>query len=1226
MAWTREQELAINHRGSNILVSAGAGAGKTGVMVERIRRLTIDEDVDVERLLVVTFTNAAASEMKEKIRIALNSTLSDCYAQKKVGQVDEKLGERIQFIKIQLSKLSRAQISTFHSFATKVIKEFYYLIGIEPSLAICDESQSKIFKAQAFELTLEEAFEEGRASFFDFLDAYSSGRDFRSVEEMVLLGYETLMTYQKPWQWLESQLSLYENKNLTSTPEFENPLKKEAKTRLKKANNFLTESLRLLDKDANKVQWQYISELLAEVDEALSHVEDGFEGLYMAIHGITLGSRFPSAGKKNINDYELMKEFYDKGKEVIVDLRERLFSDDVDRCLELLWISGNYGREYARLLKAFGENYRQIKSEARTMDMSDIEQYCYEILTHEDAAKHYRDRFLHICIDEYQDTSYIQEAIISKIERGNNLFMVGDVKQSIYSFRLAEPGIFQDKYRLYKEEPDKGLAIDLNKNFRSKSYILDSVNDIFIDFMEGYDEDAMLYTGWEKEESEFSPKLHIIHQGEDDEDQKDIEANLDVKAALDAASDLDLGEELDEEELSAIEIEATYCAKLIKESIGRPYFDNRSGKEKRLELRDIVILLRAVKGRGTKFARILEDHGISTFIDDSESYFDTIEIRTMLNLLKVIDNGSKDYPLLAIMMSSIFGFTSRELAIIRSYLPYGRFAMCLDRFAQADPEEVKKILDDKKASQSLEEIIEVQKKITYLKECISRWQDMGRRMPLGRFIWEVMVESGYYIKVGTMKKGEQRQANLRALVDFGVKYSKNEGASLYGFVGYISSIKEKNVNLSQVKLVGEGDQLVRIMTIHKSKGLDFPMVIVAGLGGKLRKGTGNKNIAFDYHIGMALRSVIPSEHWEKATIHQSLIQMAQEQKEMEESKRVLYVALTRAKAFMEMTGYYKGDIDKLKKSPDEISNYLSMMKPYSDTRILRAKDVASLAEGEGVELTYTADFEGILSEQERKEIKERIDFDYESLHPDRVKSKYSVTELNARIKSQKWDIDRIEKDLLEEIGADKLKEIGINDTLDRHPWEVQGDVAIRMPKFLGDTQEIKPWQVGTAYHELLSRISFERGDSEGMDYLEDVLRDLTARDIISIEVGRKMDLDKVLGFVKSPLGQIAKKGEKEGSLFKEKSFVMETFVEGEKTLVQGVLDAFVITKDSIIMWDYKSNYIDKNKILEEENRIANMYKGQLELYKKALEEAYGKKVERAFLYLLDIDKALEVEI
>lgn len=1027
MKWTKSQEKAIDLRGKNILVAAAAGSGKTAVLVSRIQKLVIEENESIDRMLIVTFTNAAASEMREKIERALSSLANDEDTPKRA------------YIKRQLDLLPSANISTFHAFSLEVIHRYFYLVDAEPNFQICDEIRSALLKEDAMNELMERLYDEDSKEFYSFLDKYSGERNDETFRKLVNDIHRTLESLPNPKEWLENACSSVEERFLT---------------------------------DAG-----FLKRVILEYDQIFS----------------------------------------------------------------------------------------EIKEKKGLLDFSDIEHLAYEILKNEEAANYYREKFNHIFIDEYQDSNIIQEEIISLISRKNNLFLVGDVKQSIYKFRLAEPEIFERRYRKYDEGDPNSEKIDLNQNFRSKKPVIDFINYLFRSLIEGYDENAELKLGaLNGEDSKYEPKLYLT------------EVPWDAETAID--------DEL--KNLKKAEKEALACVKIINDYLGKPFYDN--GELRTITKRDIVILMRAVKGYGDIFYHVLMENNIPAFVDDSEGYFDTIEINTMLQLLRIIDNEKQDIPLLSVLRSDIFGLSINELVEIRINHKEGTYYDALRAYvephADADkrPEkelekELDKEFDDGEKNKDLRE------KVTNVFDKLSKWQDDAKNLKLDELIWKLELETGFYIYAGALPGGNLRQANLRALVDKAISYSKNQGGTLYGFIRYIDAVKAKKVSSPQVKLIGEDEDTVRIMTIHKSKGLEFPMVIIAGYAKMLNYSKIGKGIIAHKDLGIGLPDVSYEEKWIQVTEKQDEIKAKVKAEEVAEEKRVLYVAMTRAKDILCLLGIVNSVDDEIKNLTEKEAkdtSYLSMTGGYIADRnaieVISDKQLNDVKKNRKRMAKKALEYIDAPSRELDLEIQNMMSYEYPFTKDMNTKSKYSVSELNKETFNSKA-FRKVEK------------HDGYNAA-----------------------------QIGTFTHTTLEHMNFEMAISKGMEYIDKLLNQLVKDEILLLDEAESINKEKLLEFANSDLGKRIAAAEKEGKLFREKPFNYVTEVDGIETIVQGIIDCYFEEDGKYVLVDYKTtnpNYA---------SGVKERYQKQIDIYRDALRCANEKDVKEAYLYLTNVGMQVEM--
>ncbi len=944
--WTPEQAEAITRRGQNLLVAAAAGSGKTAVLVERIKRLILEERCAIDHMLIVTFTNAAASEMKEKIEKAIRreidrvagalaaadaegSAAVRSHAEAKAeaeagvdgaacGQDGNHAGKQssarressdasraalqrdLVFLKRQLDLLPNANISTFHAFALEVIRRFFYLIDVEPNFKICDNSRQMILRGQAMDELLEEFFEADDAEFYEFLKSYSGDRNENRFRQMIENTFDTIQSLPEPAEWLREkveELNPAHGIEAFAESAVMRELWEDTEARLARAKAQLLKTAEFAALHSLEgVRELTLADLgMAEELEALAAARD-FDGMVSRLDGFrlkTLSKKifaetadFDESAMADVR--EMVEQNRAPLKSCAKDLKTAYFYDVFQSIAEDVHAGYPSACFFARALLRYGEIYAEKKREKGLLDFNDIEHNAYEILKDAEAAAFYREKFLHIFVDEYQDSNVIQEALIERLQSGRNLFTVGDIKQSIYMFRLAEPEIFRARYHRYdaltaeQGEESPSLCIDLNRNFRSKAGVLDFINQVFYDAMEDYDARAALYPGDScAERRSVKPLLYLAQTPWDEDGEADDELKLLRKA----------------------EKEALAAVKIIRDHLGRTIYDSKARKERCLEKKDIVILMRGMKNYGDLFYKILTENNLPAYVDDNDGFFDTIEINTFMALLALLDNPKQDIPLLTVLRSEIFDFSVEELTAVRIAQKEGSYYQALVSCAGENPGEACGAAGAEAMARSGRFADEaLREKCAAALRSLRKWSRLASLLPLDELIWELLLETGFYLAMGAMPSGSRRQANLRALVDKALAYQDSQDGSLYGFMEYIDAVKERKVSMGQVKMVGEDDDTIRIMTIHKSKGLEFPMVLLAGYCRKLNYTTIGKGPAVHKTLGLGFPVVHYRESWYRTSITQNVIRAKIRREEAAEEKRVLYVAMTRAKDFLCLLG------------------------------------------------------------------------------------------------------------------------------------------------------------------------------------------------------------------------------------------------------------------------------------------------------------------------------------
>ena len=1177
-----EQIKAIETTDKSVLVSAAAGSGKTTVLVERIIRIILEGKANVDEMLVVTFTNAAASEMRLRLAKAIRERINDH-------------PEDAARMREQLSRLYRAYISTMNSFAGRVIKEFFHETDLEPQAGVCDEVTGELLKREAAADLLEDAFADDSiiegGSFREFMRLYSSDRNDDAFTEGLLKSYDALRTMPDYFEWALGKAELLRvTGDSFEGSEIQRIITEDARDTFGKIIEAFAGLREIFDdaglsswyEDKLKIQEDAVRAVASELDRGPFTPE--LADLIDAYPSVTL-----RAGKAQKEAYEPVKtevkSIRDDIKKQIDGFRNRYLLPDFETRLEEMDATYAYTVYYIHLLEEFEKRYEAKKRARKVMDFADQEHYAVQILKNDAAAEVLRKRFRYIFVDEYQDTNNIQERLISRVSRPDNVVRVGDVKQSIYRFRQAEPAIFERLYAKYSSPEEKdGIVIDLGTNYRTNEKTIRYINHVFESIMEGYDEKARLYRGVPEfpDEYDFMPEVHLlIDEGDAGEDEDAEEA-----AGTEIA------------ELSKEEAEAAYIAELAASIIGTEFFDTKTQTVRKAGARDIVILLRAVSVRGEIVSRALRERSIEPHIEDSEDYFDTVEISIAMSLLQCIDNMKRDVPLIAVLHSEVFGFGPEELARIRidcgdRRIPYWE---AFTRYAEDGPEGGLRDRAREARSKMLE------------------WRMLSRMLPLDDFVWKVLVDSGYYRMAGAMSGGARRQANLRYLADRAAAFSKDRIASLSSFITFLDVLRSKKIRNGQTSMAGRDDDVVRISTIHKSKGLEFPFVIVGGLGHRFNFSSNEMKFSFSSDIGVGMPYVDPERRFWRSTLLQRAITEDTKRDEYREELRLLYVAMTRARNRLYLVGTASSE-EELEKYTPNPGNYLKAMRgvlrsgfnTYRVSPLERAgKRPESSARGSlgrlaGRELTA-----------EEKKLYEEIDrrFTYRYPYEDELTAK------------AKWSVSAVRKEENEKAKAAEEAEAEVK-------VSKADDEVVRLWDINERRKHASAADIGIAYHRIMEFIDFGRVCSEDgvIDeaYINERAEFLRNRDAIEEDVYRSLDLSKVADFFAQDIGRRAVRAAKAGTLMKEKPFTLRTERGGREMLVQGVIDCCFEEDGGMVLVDYKSNYMDPRRPREEElARLRDEYRVQIELYSEAVKKGTGRDVSESYLWLFAASEALHM--
>ena len=1208
--FTPDQQRAIDTIDKSILVSAAAGSGKTAVLVERIINIIVQGRADVDRMLVVTFTNAAASEMRLKLTKAINKEI-------KASKASEP--ERAEKLRQQLGKMYRSYISTVHSFCNRVIKEFFYLTDLEPNFKICDSLKAEIMKMEAIEEVFEQGFEEDNfiegGSFREFLDRYSKERDDKALMQELVKAYADLRSMPDYFEWSER---MAEKLRIPDSGDYrDSDLYREL---LEEARRIVDETLReslglqeyLITLNLPNTAAKLDSEIgvFQTLADAIKSVCDrgelarGAEDVVSKVFQNPVFGTF-SGGKGEREAYKAVSADCKARRDTYKNNFQNFFKEynfaELKTLFEEQAETYKYTMYYLALLKEFESIYSAKKREQGVIDYGDMEHITAGILKNEEARKVLRERFEFVFVDEYQDVNTLQEYLIGSVAREDNVFKVGDVKQSIYKFRQAEPHIFEETSRAYKDENNEhAIQINLNKNFRSNGATIDYINYVFQDLMDGYDDDEKLYQGLTGHpEYNLKPEVHMLLTEVDDSSEG---RNSDTSYQARGSQIVDIegpssGERDESEEeiksLSKAEIEAIHVADIVSGIIGTEFYDGKSGKVRKATPRDIAILLRSTKNKSDMYYKSLMSKSISSHISDDGGYFDTVEVAVAMAILKIVDNMHQDIPLISVLRSEVFGFTPEQLAEIRAFARENQIAEAKER--EGDVQYQRQSYCDALLLYSANGSDDsLKSRVNEALATIEKWRAHSKMMQLDDYIWYLLEDSNYYMYAGAMYGGRQRQANLRALVERAGAFRMSSIASLSSYISYLEVLRTKNVEMGQPSMVSEEDDVVRIMTIHKSKGLEFPFVIVAGMGNQLNYSSGIKGFQFDNELGIALAYVNPDEHYWRRTLMQKKITAKIREDEYQEQLRVLYVAMTRAREKLYLVGCEKTDEFVLDDIRSRTSYFKIMGKlcdsghynEYTSTDMHEVK-MPPLPRGANNFLTTDKIPMDIELSEEYEEVKRRLDYEYAYKDDLNTKAKYSVSELN--------------KEAIEE----SVYRGKIEDRNTRIERLASADAA----------------SIGTAYHRIMEFVDFKKAINEAREcdkaYINERAENLRVNGAISEAVFKALDLRKIYAFFETEIGTRACAAAREGLLSKEKPFTLRVERRGKSVLVQGIIDCYFSDGDGLVLVDYKSNrlsYKDREADIE---RIKEEYREQISLYKRALEEGTGLSVKEAYLYLLD---------
>lgn len=1194
--WTSEQKKVIDLRDRDILVSAAAGSGKTAVLVERIvNRICVDNPpVDIDRMLVVTFTKAAAAEMRERVSRAIDSL-------KEQKPDDENLQR-------QSTLVHNALITTIDSFCLFVVQNNFAQLNLDPDFRIGDQAELKLMLKDALAQVFEDNYaREDNEAFINLIDTYSKGRNDSAVRQMVEDIYYKAGSSSWPRKWMNSLLRLYDIKSAKQLEDSEiiKEIVDYSRVLLEEAVQELTMAKDLAAATPGLEKYALtLSEDIALFD-GITDVT-GYVGMQEFLNKISFGRiavirKFDGDEKKK----ERVKSMRDAAKKTVDGIKQKYFGMSIELMYEQLERQRPFVKELIRLSLEFYDAMEAVKTRKRVFDFSDIEHFALRILVDEqtleptETAREFSKHFEEIMIDEYQDSNQVQEDILTAISREHqgvgNMFMVGDVKQSIYRFRMARPELFMEKYNTYTSDDSAHQRIDLHKNFRSRNEVLDFTNDIFYKIMAAdlgnvqYDDDAALYPGASYPKETMRPELLLV-------DYKDEE----------------LSEIIEDEDGDKVQIEALLIANRIRSLMENGMVtDKKTGQLRAVQYRDIVILSRSVATWGNTVAAVLKDCDIPAHVESNTGYFSSYEIQVILSMLRILDNPLQDIPMAAVLASPIVGMDDEELAQIRSAFKGVSFAQAaLSAMAGEDGYE-----DEKLKAFAL---------------VFERLRGAVADTPIHELLYMMLDETGFYRYASAMPAGKRRRQNIDMLIEMAAAYEKTSYKGLFHFVRYIDIQQKYEIDYGEADTAGENDDVVRIMTIHKSKGLEFPVVFVSGLGKGFNTQDTKSDLVIHEKLGLGLVEKTKSPRTKRPSLIRNEIESRIKRENLGEELRVLYVALTRAKEKIILTGglsnaqksfeKYRGNINanqpisfgQREKAGCYLDWIIPAMLSYPDKYTVSTVDATEFAARTAMDMAANdiskAQLIGHISaadETKAKELAEEFDFEYAYASDITKKSKYSVSELKHDSMVEKYDSTEREaerpKFLLEE------KETYVPDFA--RDDDEAGDASNKSKELKNAAGVNQGALRGTAVHRVMECLDFKS------------LCDIDTKDHVAVSAFVKKSMDEMLKkglitddmyrltrpklieqFISSDVAARMAQADKRGDLYKEKPFVMDY----EGVLVQGIIDVFWLENDKIVLLDYKTDRVNAAK------ELIDRYSTQLKLYADALVRIFstdGKSIQ-----------------
>lgn len=1271
MKFTPEQQRVIELHNSNILVSAAAGSGKTAVLVERIIRMICDGEhpADIDRLLIVTFTNAAAAEMRERIAAGI------------IARLEADPGN--EHIQKQSALLHNAQITTIDSFSLFLIRNHFNEIGLDPDFRVADEGEIKLLQQEVLAQLLEDAYAgqfvpEAPEQFHACVEYFCPGGRESVLEQHILNLSRYAGSFPWPAEWLEERKNDYAAGDMEALvhSDYGQYLTERVNRTVEGCLEKLREVKRLCELPDGPYMYGELTEAEIEQLERLTSCKD-LEEQAAKVPAVTF-ARLPSKKDDSVDPAkrELAKAIRNSVKDTLSDLSESYFKTPLELAVE----QGKACREPLRMLLdlvlEFDRRLLAAKQERHLIDFSDMEHYALQILLKRekveetgsigtdraktkyrivpsDVAMEYRQYFQEILIDEYQDSNLVQEYLLSAIsgeaEGHYNRFMVGDVKQSIYKFRLARPELFLEKYDIYQETGDL-CRIDLAKNFRSRIQVVDAVNDVFSRIMSreiggiAYDDKAALYPGAvypAQEDPAYGSELLLIRKPEKGERE---ESGIGEQHAEGAGVLVDYD--------NVRQLEALAIAARIKQLKGSLQVMEKSAGELRpVRYSDMVILLRTTSGWDEEFKKILEQQGIPVYITSKTGYFGALEVQELLQFLRVLDNPRQDIPLFGVMQSVFGGFTQEEIAQIRSGGEgHSRKRMTLYEALKEVAQSGRTVEEGEEisAGESAGEEAELSQKADTFLQRIGHYRDLTPFTSIRDLLQRILDDYDYLNYVTALPAGSKRRANVEMLLTKASAFEKTSYFGLFHFIRYMEQLEKYDVDYGEADTLDENADVVRIMSIHKSKGLEFPVVFVSGLSKRFNMQDANQSLIVDMDLGVAVDYVDSVRRIKNKTLRRAVLSAKMKEDNLAEELRVLYVALTRAREKLILTAVLDKADEKWELAQMtgqerltyldfcEAGSYMDFLLPILPqtgiaVKTLRTEDLAveelreQLRMGDRREqlrliacgeTTLTGDPE----ENERKLMYLRERFAYQYPHPglQKLYTKTTVSEL-------------------------KIAAMAEKDEAAFHTFE-EKEVVPYIPGFRREQEKVSGAVRGNAFHRTMELLDFmyvfvesglfEKcpGDYEtyrkrlDAERLKNRLEEFLQRETISLrlteEYAKAVSLPKILNFLEQELAYRMWRAQEQGLLYREQPFVLgidakrldPDLPEGEKVLIQGIIDVFFIEDGEIVLLDYKTDVIDSLEALW------NRYNVQIQYYEEALTKLMQMPVKERILYSFYLEK------
>ncbi len=1260
MQFTDEQQAVIDARDSNVLVSAAAGSGKTTVLVERIiQKITEENGTGIDRLLVVTFTKAAAAQMKEKV----------------LAEIQKKLQEDPgnEHLQKQETLVHSAQITTIDSFCQYIIRNNFNEIGLDPSYRVLDEGEKQLIMADVLEDLLEEKYAEKDDSFIECMNYFATGSNDKAVEDFILQLYKYSMSMPWPEKWLEERSGDYRiDGEIFEQQDFVKRSKLNVAYDLLECRDKMEQAEHICEESDGPhgygTQIEGEKEILERIVTKLG-IEESEENVYKIsfdeLRALVLDISFDRlpGGKSdpsvNTDKREYVKGLRDEVRNKVKKINSGFFSEDKETVVKHMDMAAGPVETLCKLAILFKKKFDEKKRDKGVIDFNDMEHMALDILVKYDpekntvtptpAALSYRDYYDEVMIDEYQDSNNVQELLLSAVSgEGNgvyNRFMVGDVKQSIYKFRLACPEIFMDKMQTYNWDNDANeRKIVLHNNFRSRNRVLDSVNYIFEQIMGKdlggvtYDEDAFLRTGANYPEAPAESRNSF--------DTELLFADTSGMSSKDSRV-----------------TEARLIASRIHELRKNGIVTGGEDEYRPVKYSDIVILLRAQSGWDTVFKKELEDRGIPVYVESRTGYFSASEVVTILNLLRVLDNPLWDVPLVSVMHSAIGGFSDEELAIIKAR------DIKTDK-SLSDGESFYEIMLRSRLS---EEYPELSHKVEAFADMIDDFRDKAVYLPVNELIRYILDDTGYKEYCSALPGGEKRCANLDMLIEKAADFEKTSYRGVFHFVRYIEQLGKYEVDYGEANILDENADVVRIMSIHKSKGLEFPVVFLAGMSKKINFRDASQSLCLDMDMGIGTYGMDVSKRIKYRTLRKSAMEDYMKMDTLGEEMRILYVAMTRAKEKLIMIGeigFSQGDrrsasdfrtvlknLENLKNRKENSKDQPFLLPYYRRKGASSYQDLVLMAfarhpsfdrfmsivcdEEEPSKLagTYISGTEGEEAEEASKYSPSEPPFTLCIMSEDEINSEEIEKEVSHEVRlrklldaptdSEKEWMESFENKFGFKYAFDNYNKLFVKTTVtelkkEKLQEEFEGaktlidDQTRVIPAFMGNAEELRGAARGTVYHKIMELL-YEEGKETPDERIADFdgwMDELVAGKRIAQDAVSCVDKSDIKKFFDCSAGRRMKEAFGKNRLYRESPFMMgveasrinDDLPEEELVLIQGIIDVWFEEDDGLVLLDYKTDKVSEG------TELVKKYSLQLDYYQEALEKITGKNVKERIIY------------